>query len=410
MVGPYRAALASEPVLEKVQTRRLRSCPVVRNPTGFRWSPRSPTPTSSQTLRRAVAAVAVVLPMFTLASPAAADPVANKQAQANRIVQQLAGLSLQVSRLSERYDQARLTVEQLNAKMTAAKSGMGITDARLSGARNRVRDLAVTSYMRGGSAAQLQLLVPKSTADMVVSDAYVRTVASGSSDAVDALRQAHAQLGDQEAQLAADQVAANKALAAAEAARRAAAAADSAERATLAKVQGDLAALVTAAQVRREQTLAGRVRTAVAVRERRQAAQSRRLTGLPIGVQGSVALPPPPPGAGGAIAEAQRELGQPYEYGGSGPASFDCSGLTAWAWGHAGHPLPHSAAAQYDATTHIPISALQPGDLVFFGSPPHHVGLYVGGGQMINALHSGTNVEYDSIYVDGDLIGGGRVN
>jgi cell wall-associated NlpC family hydrolase len=110
------------------------------------------------------------------------------------------------------------------------------------------------------------------------------------------------------------------------------------------------------------------------------------------------------------VEEARRELGKPYQYGGSGPGSFDCSGLTAWAWGHAGHPLPHSAAAQYDVTTHIPISALQPGDLVFFGSPPHHVGIYVGGGQMINALHSGTNVEYDSIYMEGDLIGGGRVN
>lgn len=110
------------------------------------------------------------------------------------------------------------------------------------------------------------------------------------------------------------------------------------------------------------------------------------------------------------MEEAKRQLGKPYHYGGSGPDSFDCSGLTAWAWRAGGRSLPHSAAGQYSATMHIPISQLQPGDLVFYGSPPHHVGIYVGGGQMINALHSGTVVRYESIYFEGDLIGGGRVN
>ena len=97
-------------------------------------------------------------------------------------------------------------------------------------------------------------------------------------------------------------------------------------------------------------------------------------------------------------------------YGGAGGADFDCSGLTAWAWGHAGHPLPHSSEAQYYDTTHVSVADLLPGDLVFYGMPPHHVGLYVGNGEMINALNSGTNVEYDSIYIESDLIGGGRVN
>src|SRR5260370_14312501 len=81
-----------------------------------------------------------------------------------------------------------------------------------------------------------------------------------------------------------------------------------------------------------------------------------------------------------------------------------------YSWEAAGVGLPHSAAGQYDATARVPLSQLQPGDLVFYGSPPHHVGIYVGGGQMINALHSGTNVEYDSIYMEGDLIGGGPVH
>jgi cell wall-associated NlpC family hydrolase len=103
-------------------------------------------------------------------------------------------------------------------------------------------------------------------------------------------------------------------------------------------------------------------------------------------------------------------LGQPYVYGGSGPGGFDCSGLTSWAWRAAGVSLPRTAQAQYNAVRHIPISALQPGDLVFYGSAGgiYHVGIYVGGGRMIHAPHSGQVVSYISINFSG-LLGGGRV-
>ena len=79
-----------------------------------------------------------------------------------------------------------------------------------------------------------------------------------------------------------------------------------------------------------------------------------------------------------------------------------------WSWGHAGHSLPHSASAQYDATSRVSLGDLQPGDLVFFGRPIHHEGIYVGGGQMIEASHSGTPVRYASISRS-DLVGAGRV-
>jgi cell wall-associated NlpC family hydrolase len=69
--------------------------------------------------------------------------------------------------------------------------------------------------------------------------------------------------------------------------------------------------------------------------------------------------------------------------------------------------LPHYTTAQYDATTHVSLSQLQPGDLVFFGSDFHHVGLYVGGGQMIEAPHTGADVRYASIYRS-DLVAASR--
>jgi cell wall-associated NlpC family hydrolase len=369
---------------------------VLRTPTGFRWSSRASNLLRSRTAR-VIAALAFTLPLATAARPAGADPISNQRTQAAKLARQLDALGLRVSQLSEAYDQARLRVETVNASIAAARSNLGLTSQRLDAARAEVRDLAISQYIHGGSAGELSVFVPHTTEELSVRNVYLRTVAGDGNDAIDALRSARAALSEQQAQLLTDQAAANKALAAADAARRAAAAADASERAALAKIQGRIASLVAASEAQRRARAAAQLQATFVARH-----GTADISGAD--------LPLPPPGASGAVEEARRQLGKPYEYGGSGPDSFDCSGLTAWAWGHAGHPLPHSAAAQYDDTTHIPISALEPGDLVFYGSPPHHVGIYVGGGEMINALHSGTNVEYDSIYIEGDLIGGGRVN
>jgi len=113
------------------------------------------------------------------------------------------------------------------------------------------------------------------------------------------------------------------------------------------------------------------------------------------------------PGAATALNTAKAQLGKPYVYGAAGPDSYDCSGLTMYAWRAGGVLLPHSAAMQYDAIAHISVSQLQPGDLVFFYTPIEHVGIYVGGGQMIDAPYTGAVVRYDSIY-NPYLVGAGR--
>ncbi|MGH9124029.1 MAG: C40 family peptidase [Acidimicrobiales bacterium] len=109
-------------------------------------------------------------------------------------------------------------------------------------------------------------------------------------------------------------------------------------------------------------------------------------------------IPAASPAASLAIAYARAQIGKPYQWGGAGPGSFDCSGLTMMAWAAAGVSLPHYTGAQYADTAHVPIADLQPGDLVFFGSDLHHVGLYIGGGQMIDAPSTGEFVRVDSIY------------
>ena len=101
--------------------------------------------------------------------------------------------------------------------------------------------------------------------------------------------------------------------------------------------------------------------------------------------------------AGVAVAAARSKLGSPYVWAASGPSSFDCSGLTMYAWGRAGVSLPHSSRMQSSSGRSVSLSALQPGDLVFYGSPVYHVALYVGGGQVIHAPQSGDVVRYASM-------------
>jgi cell wall-associated NlpC family hydrolase len=113
-----------------------------------------------------------------------------------------------------------------------------------------------------------------------------------------------------------------------------------------------------------------------------------------------LAAPPIPGGTPAAAATAVQfahdALGAPYQWGGSGPG-YDCSGLTSAAWGAAGVGLPHSAAEQYNSVAHISRDELQPGDLVFYYSDIHHVGMYVGDGKIIHAPNAGQTVRVAGI-------------
>jgi cell wall-associated NlpC family hydrolase len=113
--------------------------------------------------------------------------------------------------------------------------------------------------------------------------------------------------------------------------------------------------------------------------------------------QAPVVTAPASGGAATAIAVAKSKLGSPYVWAAAGPNVFDCSGLTMYAWAAAGVSLPHSSAMQMSSGTRVSISSMQPGDLVFYGSPVHHVALYVGSGQVIHAPQSGDVVRYASV-------------
>jgi peptidoglycan DL-endopeptidase CwlO len=107
------------------------------------------------------------------------------------------------------------------------------------------------------------------------------------------------------------------------------------------------------------------------------------------------------------LSAAYAQIGKPYSWGAGGPGSFDCSGFTSFAWRAAGVSLPHSSRAQYAATKRVARSDLQPGDLVFFGSPIHHVGIYVGDNKMIDSSTYGHPVGIRSLNRRG-YVGAGR--
>ncbi|GAA3173060.1 MULTISPECIES: C40 family peptidase [Streptomyces] len=98
-----------------------------------------------------------------------------------------------------------------------------------------------------------------------------------------------------------------------------------------------------------------------------------------------------------ALAAAQTKIGSPYVWGATGPSSFDCSGLTSWAYQQAGQSLPRTSQAQASAGTRIGMSELKPGDLVLFYGDLHHIGLYAGNNTVLHAPKPGAAVRYESI-------------
>lgn len=112
------------------------------------------------------------------------------------------------------------------------------------------------------------------------------------------------------------------------------------------------------------------------------------------------------------LAYAMKFLGYPYVYGGSSPSGFDCSGFTSYVYKHFGVSLSRTAAGQYSNGTAVSRANLQVGDLVMFGSPINHVGIYAGGGRIVHAANPSRGVTTDTInsgYYNTHYVGARRI-
>jgi cell wall-associated NlpC family hydrolase len=343
-----------------------------------------------------------------LAAPLAAQAVPHPKAPAptttKQVTARLHELAKASEQLAEQLNQAQIDVRTAQRTAAEATRAAAAAQVRAHTAQQLLAASLASQYKSASFSRTAALLASSST------DGYLQTIQS-----MNLLTQHQSTVA----------LTANKAISTSDAAAtraKAAVASAVAKRAVIAQRQAQLAkqvtqykallATLTAAERAKyynpvpqpSQTVVARV---VAHALTPQTVTIRRSTTM---AQPTSAAPRPASrGAGAAISEARAQLGKPYAWGGSGPNSFDCSGLTAWAWRAAGVSLPHNAAAQQGMGRSVSRGDLQPGDLVFFGSPAYHVGLYVGDGMMIHAPTTGDVVKMTSLSYMSDYSGATRV-
>ncbi len=338
-----------------------------------------------------------------------ADALSSAQAQAAQITAQLATDQQRLDTTSQQYDSAQQQLQQVGQQIAQIKSAVAQDKATVAADTSDLRQQAVTSYMSGTSDSGLQTLFSTGGEQAAVAGEY-QSVASGNiSGAIDTLSVAQTHLATQQDQLQTAQSQAQAALDQASSARQTAQATIANQQATLARVKGQIGTLVAQRQAAQLAASHAAFLARVAAAAKLAPATSPAQGGGPTRPRPVLPNLPAAGGAATAVAAAESQIGVPYVWGGESPGrGFDCSGLTQWAWRQAGVDLPRTAAAQYDAIAHVPLSDLQPGDLLFWGfGGISHVGMYVGGGEIVHAPESGELVRLQSIWNSG-LVGAGR--
>lgn len=343
----------------------------------------------------ALAATTVVVGV----SPASADSLKARIAAAHR---QLAALDEKAEAATERYNAARIKLAADQRSAASAQRRLTAAQQTLGRMQKAIQAFAVAAYQGQGLDSTLGVAAgsPQEFLDKMTT---LQAVANSQSQAL--ARLAAAQRDEEQA-------------------RATATAALKAQQESTKQMQQDRDTVLAAAQqeqqilhrlqVRQQEIIrAARARAARLAAQREAAALAARAAAARAAAAALTSQPTSPPvvtGSGGArvaVQWAYRELGKPYVWGAAGPDSFDCSGLTQYVWGKAGVYLDHYTGSQWNEGQHVDRSQLQPGDLVFFGSDLHHVGIYVGNGNMIEAPHSGANVRV-SPYARPDYAGAVR--
>jgi peptidoglycan DL-endopeptidase CwlO len=313
---------------------------------------------------------------------AARSPAAAAPSSASELQQRLEGLNRQADQRVEDYLQAKLAVERTRKSIRILQGQLKDVRGQLTAARASIAARAAVAYVQGPATDVASLLAAGDPTDALERAQLLDLLATRDAEQVLAARVIERSAQDREADLAAVE-------------RKQAAILDQ-----MAERKAEIEQLVA----QTEQTLA-QLRAA----ERRRAAAANRPTTAP-SAEGSSPTPPPKAvsgNVGAVIRYAYAQLGKPYQWGATGPGSFDCSGLTMMAWAQAGVSLPHSSRAQIGIGRQVTKSELQPGDLIFRYSPISHVSLYVGNGQQISATHTGSTVKLQSAF-QGEIVGFSR--
>ncbi len=351
------------------------------------------------------------IPVLASSTPAGADQLSYEKAQAAQIAAKVTTLDNQVAFYSEQYDQANLQLQTINGQMQAEQQKIADTRRQIKDLKTKLANEAINLYTQGGNISSITAILSGTSTDITVRDVFAGAVADSQQALVSSFQAASQQLVTQEKTLASEKVKASAAVAQAASARSAAVSAESQAQSQLNSVNSTISKLIQEAQAAAAAAAAAKARQLVLAQQAtQQTAQQNSSKGqhaTPVAFQYNA--PPVGGGAGTAVRVALSKLGDPYIFAAAGPNAFDCSGLVMYAWGQAGVYLPHNAAAQAADSHPISYSQLQPGDLVFYGSPIYHVGIYIGGGNVVEANNPSTGVIEASVFWDGIPVEYGRV-
>jgi cell wall-associated NlpC family hydrolase len=358
---------------------------------------RRPRTLGRLSLLTAVALLATLAVPFIGVSNSFAGTLDQKRAEAQRIAAQIDANDNQISILDEQYNGTVLKIADLNKSIAGAQSRLTVAERHTLGLRSEVRARAAALYMNAGSGTLFPALDAKNAQEVATSSSYTAAAAARDSTLLSSLRSATAEYTARQKDLKHARDRATSESNRLSNTRDQIAQANQRAHQLLSSVNSEIKDLVRQAEEARQRAAEAAARAEIARRE--AAARNQSSGGQGFGNQQAPTNLPAPSGAAAvAVHAAEAELNKPYQFAASGPNSFDCSGLTSYAWGVAGVSMAHFAATQYTEFPHVPISQLAPGDLVFYGSPIHHVGMFVGNGTMIEAPHTGAFVRYSSIY------------
>jgi peptidoglycan DL-endopeptidase CwlO len=331
-----------------------------------------------------------LVPVLVLPVTSQAASLSSLQARASQLQQEIAAAGVQISALGQRYDQAQNELASIQNQITVTKGKITTDEDRVSLDKVHLRTAAINTYVTDGTAG-MNPLFSGNQKSYAAQQEYGQVAAGNLNVDVADLHTAAIALNSEKAQLITQQASAQSAVNAAYSAEASAHAQQATLDAELSQVKGQVGLLEQQDQA---------------------AANSRENSETEAELAGGASFPPPPPNSAGgrAVAAAETQLGVPYVWGAESPGvGFDCSGLTAWAWGQAGVGLPHYSGAQMADSAPVPVSDLEAGDLLFYGpGGSDHVAMYVGGGEMIEAPETGEVVHITPLRLGDGFVGAGR--
>jgi cell wall-associated NlpC family hydrolase len=331
----------------------------------------------------------LLLSLF-LATSSLASPVSSKKAQLREVQAKLQTVYHKVDMAVEKYNQATSQLETVQEQIKENERLLKVAEYNLQVANRQLSARAENMYRTRDVGVVDVLFAANSFDDLVTQLDLMERLGNSDVDTVKSISAYQQDIKDRRVKLDADKKAAARLVDEA--------ATQKAEVVALENKLENMTAGIKSDIRRLQEQAAARAAAAA------QAAQDATTSGG--GGGGGTVIDPGGSGHSAVVAIAQRYLGVPYVYGGASPSGFDCSGLVMYCYAQIGVGLAHGATAQQQSSTPVPLNALQPGDLVFFGSASYssHVGIYAGGGSMIHAPHTGAVVSYGSI--SGAWIGG----